>query len=348
MSNFRFLLHSNQFSERGDSVDLMSMSKNLYSKLGIESVIAFPEGQASSNPKRISEAVKLGHNIVEYKNRKQLEEIVLSEKLTHNYVFNDGTKENISYLTSDQPNPRLLDTLHLTRAVFRNYDPHGDFYLYVSEWLYDWSQRKSWLIKKSKNAATVISWLPHMVDVEIGDGDHFRRAFGIPLRAKLIGRIGGFDEFNDLAARQALIEALNTHPELYAVVVNTKVFAQHKKLIYISVLDRQGVWDFYSACDILLNGRRMGESFGFSIVEPLSVGKPVLAPSVTRNILMDRNHVRLLNPLGLLYSSRKELLRKIQNLLHEPIEESRLKSRVEEFKPDRVMATLDEIVLSKS
>ena len=69
-----------------------------------------------------------------------------------------------------------------------------------------------------------------------------------------------------------------------------------------------GKWQFYDACNLLLNCRISGESFGFTIVEPLMVNKPVLAPSILRNRTMDQNQISILKYAGLLYHSRMHLM----------------------------------------
>jgi glycosyltransferase involved in cell wall biosynthesis len=72
----------------------------------------------------------------------------------------------------------------------------------------------------------------------------------------------------------------------------------------------------YRDCDLAINGRNMGESFGFSIVEPLSVGKPVLAPDSIRHPRMDANHISLLRPVGLTFYSARDLVKKMRFLLN--------------------------------
>jgi hypothetical protein len=294
MLNLKFLLHSNQFSERGDSVDLISMSLALRKFAGIDSVIAFPKDDPRNNSSRINEAESLGLEIFQYESRTQLESLVRKAGITHNYVFSGGGPSEPAYTNNGQSHWRLLDTIHITRVVFRNYMPHGDYYLYVSEWLYRWSLRTPRRFLARKPTGTLVSWLPHIVDPQIGDGQTFRASLSIPAGDKLIGRIGGFDQFDDSAAQKAVLEILKKRKDVWFVAVNTENFGNHERLVYLAVLNRSEVWDFYDACDVLINGRLMGESFGFSIAEPLALGKPVVAPHWIRNPFMDRNHLVLL------------------------------------------------------
>jgi hypothetical protein len=89
--------------------------------------------------------------------------------------------------------------------------------------------------------------------------------------------------------------------------------------------------------DVFLNGRLMGESFGFSIVEPLSIGKPVLAPSILRNPRMDMHGFNLLRNLGLTYFSEPDLVRKMKKQLAKPLDPNLLKSKVDKFLPENVI-----------
>jgi hypothetical protein len=321
----------------------MAMHEGLSKYLQIESVVAIPSSDPRTSHSRIAEARSSGIEVFEYSSRKQLEDMVRSERLTHNYVFSGGGPQEPSYCVEDKSHWRLLDTTHITRVVFRNYKPHGDYYLYVSEWLYDWSKKfPRMLMPHPEN--TLVSWMPHPVQPLFGDGPEFRKAFGIPMEAKLVGRIGGYDQFDDRAARGAVFDLLKAREDVCFAAVNTEFFGFHERLIYIPELNRKLVWDFYAACDLLLNGRLMGESFGFSIVEPLSVGKPVVAPSLRRNIFMDLNHLKILSPLSLTYLSRRDLFDALLRQLNGGMSGTQLRSMVQNYSPERVFDRFDKLL----
>jgi glycosyltransferase involved in cell wall biosynthesis len=119
--------------------------------------------------------------------------------------------------------------------------------------------------------------------------------------------------------------------------VNTRRFSDHPRIIHCGFLDRREIWDFYAACDVLLNGRIMGESFGFSIVEPLSIGKSVIAPDLARNFRMDQHHISLLKPFNLLYRNASHLSWLIDRELQSQTVSSALTHAVESFGQRRVM-----------
>jgi hypothetical protein len=219
----------------------------------------------------------------------------------------------------------LKDSINLIHSVFNYYEPYGDKHAYVSEWLYQ-KNLDSKVKFKSKIRAGVIQriskspyslnpklkkgFVPHCVYPEVGIREKFIKKFNIPKSILLVGRIGGFDQFNDIEAQRAVFEILDKRKDVVFIFVNTKNFGNHSNIIYIDWLSYKDKWDFYDACDLFWNGRLMGESYGFSIIEPLMVNKPVIAPSVKRNAKMDKNHISILEPLELLYSNKEELVNK--------------------------------------
>jgi hypothetical protein len=88
----------------------------------------------------------------------------------------------------------------------------------------------------------------------------------------------------------------------------------------------------------------MGESFGYSIVEPLSLGKPVIAPHWIRNPLMDRHHLRVLSGLNLVYFSASHLSRIFNRIHKNRIPEQKLKALSQPFSEEVAMNNLEKIL----
>jgi len=105
-------------------------------------------------------------------------------------------------------------------AVFRHFEPHGDVYAYVSDWLADWM---------SGGKAPAV---PHMVTLPKPDGD-LRERLGIPRDAFVVGRYGGFDQFNLPLAHEAVGEALARRPDLHFLFVNTEEFIDHDRALFL-------------------------------------------------------------------------------------------------------------------
>jgi hypothetical protein len=337
-SSTKFLLHSDSFSERGDSVTVMAISDLLKEELGVESVIAIPADSEKVSISRLHEAKVRGLEVFRYRNKTDLELFVKERGVTHTYVFSGGRKVDLPYYDTRDPDSfRIGDTVHITHVVFRNLDVHGDVYAFVSEWLFEWAKPRLWskkitnrFLNRGSKDKTVVASFPHFINSwpRGKSGEEFRIQQGIPLTARLIGRIGGRNEFSDPAARKAIAKVLEQNQNTYALFVNTERFLDHPRAIFVEQLNRPDVGSFYRACDVLINGRRMGESFGYSIAEPLHHGLPVLAPHWLRNPFMDRNQIKLLKGLGLLYLSSSGIIKILNRLEKNPPEKSVLRARV--------------------
>ena len=327
----RFVLHSNSISERGDGVALFELSAGLISA-GVEVKVVYWANSDGNSALRVKEFQALGVSVETYESRNDLSEICRDFGCTHFLTFSDGTRAGSAYSRDDPSQFRIPGTFHIVWAVFRVWEPHGDLYLYVSRWnlrenirrlLFHEIRRKVFGVRHLPR----VSALEHFVEVNEGDGPTFRKSLGIPSGASVIGRIGGQDQFTDQAARAAVREVVGLDPEVYFVFVNTEEFFAHPRVIYVPELSRREVWNFYAACDVILNGRKMGESFGFGIAEALRLGLPVLAPARIRNWGMDRNHIVFLRGLGLLYRSQRHLTRLMVRQLKKPVSARRLSSR---------------------
>jgi glycosyltransferase involved in cell wall biosynthesis len=315
----KFLLHSNSFSERGDSVTLLAIGGLIKEELGFDCVIAIPANAEHISDERVSEAISRGFDVFRYRDKSDLDNFAKDMEISHSYVFSGGKRADLSYFDKSDPESfRISDTRHITHVVFRNFDPHGEVYAYVSDWLFNWAKPRIFIWKLlhvlgflGGSSATNVTSFPHFLEAwpKSTAEQALREELGIPEDSHVIGRIGGFREFDDPAARKGVRLILDAWEDSYAVFVNTPRFLDHPRAIFLEKLSRADVRRFYDACDVLLNGRRMGESFGYSIVEPLSLGKPVIAPNWVRNPLMDKNHIRLLRGQRLLYSSARNLLR---------------------------------------
>lgn len=321
MTKRHFLLHTGSFTERGDSVNIIELIRVIRDKLGAGVSVAIP-ASGEINRERLRELEGEETPVHIYREKTDLERFARRVQSTHTIAFSGGHRRDLPYVEKGK-SFRLLDNVHITQVVFRATDFHGDFYLYVSPWLYKSStvfQRRlssfennhlggpDYFVKKG----TFVSHWTHSVEAPV--------SIAVPTNLLktgaeiVISRMGGFDQFSDRAAQLGVLDYLDQQPKAIFVAVNTKPFSNHSRVIHINYLSRNHVWELLRATNVALNGRRMGESFGFSIYEPLSIGVPVLAPSLWRNPLMDKNHIEVLQREGLLYTSRRDLVSKLHNL----------------------------------
>ncbi len=342
----RIILHSHSVSERGDSANAESLSSALKKYLQIETLIVYNRNSRANNTKKISELISSGHQVISYSKPKDLHSIGKSWGATHSYFFCGGEYSPLW----------IKNTIRLTHAVFNNYEPHGDRYNYVSEWLFRKASRvKHRYTPEAKirelkfltgspyalDTNIPIGWVPHIVKPVQGDGESFRKKLKVPKDAIVVGRIGGFSEFNDKAAQNGVVELVEKFQNFYFVFVNTRQFHSHPRIKYIDYLSSLEKWDFYSAGDLFINGRLMGESFGFSICEALSVGKPIIAPNFHRNLRMDKHHIAILRNSGLLYRSKGEFKRLVIQQSQKPVPKASLIRLVDKFSPKSAMSLFE-------
>lgn len=337
----KLLIHNNELSGRGDSTLSLTTSKMLKSFCGINSVISSPK-HSINELARVKAIEDSGIEVFLYS---QFDELV---RFTRKSNITD-----VLWVHEGKYSPQWIpETRQLVYAVFNHFEPYGDRYAYISEWLY----KKAIETKRTRDSHELdrlrsqtnspygvdkemqVGFVPLAVDAMNGDGLGFRKKIGVPKDSFLIGRIGGYFEFDDHAAHNAVIELLGK-TDYFFVFVNTLPFVLHPRVKYLNfIANEQEKWDFYDACNLFINGRLMGESFGFSIVEPLAVGKPILAPGFARNKDMDAHHIQVLNPLGFIYSSADDLKRLVHRIRVEPPNSDFLKNAVAKFSPKVVSA----------
>ncbi len=208
MSNPFFLIHSAALSLRGDATNAQTIAIYLKKFFNINSIIAAPAEAQDNNVMRINEMKARGLDVRLYASLRNLQEMGSSEGVTHTYLFLNGQFQNVWVPKSK----------HLVHAVFNYYEPHGDVYAYVSKWLY----RKAIKQKKSRSldeiervrretlspltvgVDTPTTWVSHTVSPLQSEPGVFRRKYKIPDEAKLIVRIGGYNQFDDIAAMRGV------------------------------------------------------------------------------------------------------------------------------------------------
>lgn len=298
----KFLILTNTLSERADSVNAFELIAIVREHFGEECVVAFSD-LVEPNPSRLEHLKSLDVPFIFYRSKRELEEFARHHQTTHTIAYSGGQRNALAYSSSDG-NFRIGDNFHITQTVFKSDDVHGDMYLYISKWLMGaslWKRKLGFPI----NSNAVVDYLPLSIP-DTPETD----ALPIELQAKISGRpfisrVGAKGQFNDRAAKSGVTRFLDKHPDFVFVAVNTAEFSDHPQIAYFPYLDRPQIWELYANSKAALNGRVMGESFGYSIYEPLAVGVPVVAPHPIRNPLMDKNHHTVLKDSGLLFSSAR-------------------------------------------
>lgn len=221
-------------------------------------------------------------------------------------------------------------------VLFQTYDPHGDVYAYVSEWL----------AKKAAkdNGVSELKHVPFMVSLpEPNESrEETRKKYGIPNDALLFGRIGGKVEFNISFAQAGVVESANRNKDVYFSFVNTDRFCtESNQIIHIDkIVDLQEKANWINACDCGLHGRQMGEGFGLANAEFCLMGKPVMSCPYST---IDFAHVDMLGHKGLWYTSVDSFVWIIDNFSKLKDTENSYKSLVSNYSPEKVMKKFKEV-----
>ena len=319
----KVVFYAHHLTLRGTTNAIVDYAQYNQSILGNESTIIYNAHNSTTNPDMSSDinlAYKLAKrfNVISYdagkdNDFKRLDDIV--SKYDVFYFLKAGKPE--------QPEIKSIKTAN--HAVFQSNQPHGDRFAYISEWLSTYCSNGT------------LPYVPHVVNLPPPNMD-LRAKLGISKNKFVFGRHGGFKTF-DIGFVQTAISSVAALDNYVFLMVNTEKFIDHPNIIYLpSFFGEQEKSNYINACDAMIHGRKLGESFGLSICEFLFHNKPVLAWEGG----FDKHHVSLLGDHGLLYNEQN-IFMKMCHL--KSIVGRDFKQIVDPFTPAKVMAKFDEVFL---
>lgn len=180
----------------------------------------------------------------------------------------------------------------IKHCVFDMSGIESDFLLSISDFLVN---------KYSINVPVI----PHIVKIPDYEGN-LRMILGIPENSFVFGRYGGFTEFNIEYTKEAIIEFMNNNynENAYFLFMNTARFIEHPRVIYLDrSVDMKYKVQFINTCDVMIHGRKMGETFGLAVAEFSSKNKPIITA-----LSGDLEHCKILGEKGIFYKNKEELL----------------------------------------
>lgn len=304
-------------NERGMSVALYDYARGVQTILGHEAIVFYSESHSDPS---VVDKFRKSLRLVPIRPGEDARSVSEPHKLDFCYFIRDGRRRPLE-ISADRIG---------VHAVFRHFEPHGDVYAYVSDWLSDWMT--------GSQAPAV----PHIVDLPEAEGD-MRSDLGLPADAFVVGRYGGFDQFNIPFAQSAVAEALERRSNLYFLFVNTEKFLDHQRALFLPPVVQPGDKSrFINSCDAGLNAKKIGESFGLAIAEFLYFGKPVFSWAGG----MDQNHVHLTPERDWNYRTRRDLLALLTDYRPNAMDSDLARRSVDQFRPEPVMQRFDKAFLS--
>ncbi len=307
----RILFHDNQIGERGTTQAVLDYARAIRG-YGHEVALSYCVNSHSNNDELI-EIVRQEFSLFGYDQDFELVEI--------------GADFDAAYfLKAGHIDGKTAGPIHtVVHSVFQNFEPHGNYYGYVSPWLARHMRKATYRprevmrgsLRRGREAraagcanALAFDYISHICEMPSAT-ENLRSQLGIPQDSFVILRYGGFETFDIPFVQKKIPELLTENPNWYFVGVNTQSFTDHPRAVYLpKVLDKQVKANILASADVFLNARLSGESFGLANAEALQLGIPVLAWTGGA----DRNHIDMLKNLGGLYKNDRDLARILKNV----------------------------------
>lgn len=335
----KVLFHTNQLSLRGTEVALFDYAYYNQALFGNISIIATP--RVATHDAAVIQKFQEHFEVVFYTDITELNQIASQKQADVFYALKAGKNDGVM----------VKGVKNCIHAVFRFYEPHGDVYAYVSQWLsHEMSAGKS-------------PYVPHMINLPEENGN-LREELGIPAEAIVFGRYGGMDTFDLKFVKRAVYNIAARHPDKYFLFMNTDNFIQQKdyyksgwknKLLgsifysqneFRNIIFLEGNADsvykvkFINTCDAMLHARTQGESFGIACGEFSIKGKPVI--TCDADFVPERSHIDILGKDGFYYRNYGDIIQLLSRFNRHLIKDSPY-SR--EFNPVTVMQKFKQVFL---
>lgn len=283
MDKPKILFHSNQLGERGTEVAMYRLAR----ECKIQGHLIAIAANKSKTLVALPNFKELNCPIILYNDFEEVQQFISDNKFDWLYATKGGKNDGII------ARPPCKTFVH---TVFQRTEPHGDKYVFISKWL-----AESQGYKNNLDYLPYIVWDDYpgsLVDIDI------RKVLNMPNDAKIIIRVGGYEEFNLPGINEFIQHYIDTREDVYFVLVNTKPLPfKHPRIIYVEkTIDRYIINRLLYDADVFLHARVNGESFGLAIAESLAIGTPVLA----YNGGLDKNHIEMLKMYKLYRSNSDE------------------------------------------
>lgn len=282
--------------------------------LNNESVIIYNK----SNPNNFNEAIEKFQKkfkVIGYESITDIEKIIEKEKVDLFYAIKYGTNDGI--LSNN-----CKTAIH---TVFKCFEPHGNVYAYVSEWL----------AKVMTNSE--FDFVPHIVSLPHSELD-LRTELGIPKNAIVFGRHGGAETFDIRFVQKTIKKFAQKNKQVYFLFLGTNpflkrnIFRPYKNVIFLPPsTDINYKIKFINTCDAYIHARNQGESFGIAIGEFSIKNKPV----ITWGLSDEKSHLEILKDKAIIYENSNDLFTILNEFKPSPEKDWDMYSS--EFSPEKVM-----------
>lgn len=257
----KILFHENELNYRGTSIAMYDYADFNEKYLGNESVIVYNKTLPTNHPLGIEKFSKR-FEVISYEDFAEVDPIITKNNIDLFYAIKNGDNDGII----------SKECKTVVHSVFKHYEPHGDVYAYVSEWLAEeMTQGKC-------------PFVPHMVNFYENTEEDLRNELNIPKNAKVFGYYGGAQSFNIEFVQSVVKKMASQYKDLYFIFMGVDSFvtkkwwkSQLKNIIFLPPSsDLLFKIKFINTCNALLHARERGETFGITVAEFALKGKSVI------------------------------------------------------------------------
>ena len=322
----KIAIHSSQFDGRGTGKvpydygialqkighEVIFITSNLSAN---ESIAKFREKfQVFTYEKHISK--HLGHEI-----QYDIDKILYKERVDFIHMIKAGENDKIVPTT-------CKSGIH---CVFNMTENHGNVYAGVSEYL----------AKKFNQTL----YVPHIIK-NVEPTIDVRKEMGISEDTLIVGRIGGADSFDLQFVKESIINVLNIRKDIIFIFLSTNPFYSHERLLNIPWVEtEEEKFNVIHACDVMIHGRRMGETFGIACGEFSAANKPVITWSGANNLHYDTCHLELLGDKAIKYNYSYDLTNILSELERKGIKDKNWDVYSKRFNEDSVINQYQNVFL---
>jgi glycosyltransferase involved in cell wall biosynthesis len=298
-------------NERGTSISVYDYAYYNETILGNKSIIA----SYSNSEKKSYQKFKDRFDVYLVDQFQDVSRLIDNTKSEYIHIEKFGYKDH----------QHVDNAKNLVHVVFPSYDPHGDVYAYISEWL---------ALNSGKNSPFV----PYMVDLP-NIGEDFKEFFNLKNQL-VIGWYGG-NNFEIPFARQAVIDIAFKRKDITFLFMNQEPFCDLSNVIFIDgTTDQEQKVAFINTCDVMIHARERGETFGLAIAEFSSKNKPI----ITYSLSPEKCHIDILGDKGIYYTDYLSLYNILSNIQLSDVKGKEWNC-YQDFTPENVMNKFNQVFL---
>jgi hypothetical protein len=214
---------------------------------------------------------------------------------------------------------------NVVHCVFESNQPHGDVYASLS----------------SSVLGIRREIVPYMVNLPTHDLN-MRQELNIPEDAIVLGRYGGYEQFDIPFVHEAIRKVVKNNKKIYFLFANTRPFTESLNIIYLDkIYNLDHKVKFINTCDAMIWAREDGETFGLSIGEFCIKGKAIIAKKCGY-----LEHYNIMGDTAIWYENESDLVCLLEGLTKDFLKSKRSHA-YDKYSPENVMQIFKKVFIDQ-